>query len=109
MSNRDSIRARVFYLIRSRDVELAEDYLRRCPDVKSIQTLNGFFHRTLSQCAFDTQDLRGFLDDTVDLETWCQTFDQQILPTLRRFRFPPFTDKRASPFYETVTRQVVYG
>lgn len=109
MANRDTIRARVYYLIRSTDVDLAEDFFRRCPDVKSIHTLNAFFHRTLSQCEVNTQALRACLDDNVSLDVWCQNFSQHILPTLRRHRFPPYTDKRASPFYEAVMPQVVYG
>jgi hypothetical protein len=109
MANRDGIRARVFYLIRSKDVELAEDFYRRCPDVKSVGSLNAFFRRTLTQYPTDTQVMRSHLDDALTIEQWLSMFEQHVLPTLRTLRFPPCTDNTSNPFYQMFNPSVAYG
>lgn len=94
------LRPRLFYLIRAQDVELAEDFVRRCPEVYDLTALNAFFHRTLTQYVESTTDMRACLDDTLDLEAWLRMFSGSVLPYLRRHRFPPCTDRNASPFYQ---------
>lgn len=94
------LRPRVFYLIRAQDVELAEDFVRRCPEVHDLTALNAFFHRTLTQYQDSTTDMRSCLDDTLDMDAWLRMFSSSVLPYLRRHRFPPCTDRNASPFYQ---------
>lgn len=93
------LRARLFYLIRAHDVELAEDFARRCPEVEDLVELNTFFHQILSQYDDNTQSLRQELDDTSDLTRWIQRFETHILPYLRRHRFPPLTGKEVVDIY----------
>lgn len=94
------LRPRLFYLIRAQDVELAEDFVRRCPEVFDVKSLNAFFHRTLTQYQESTTDMRACLDDTLEMDAWLRMFSAQLLPTLQRRRFPPCTDRNASPFYQ---------
>jgi hypothetical protein len=94
------LRPRLFYLIRAQDVELAEDFVRRCPEVYDLTALNAFFHRTLTQYQESTTAMRACLDDTLDMDAWLRMFTSSVLPYLRRHRFPPCTDRNASPFYQ---------
>jgi hypothetical protein len=103
MPHRDApadLRPQVFYLIRAFDVELAEDFVRRCPEVHDLTSLNAFFHRILTQYQDNTANMRALLADDVDLNTWLRMFKENVLPYLRNHRFPPCTDRTASPFYQ---------
>lgn len=92
--------ARVFYLIRSRDIELAEDYFRRCnPEVNSIRELNAFFHQVLAQYDEDTFSIRMQLLDTDDFNIWAESFVVHVLPFLVANRFPSNTSRRIVPYY----------
>lgn len=86
-----SYRTALFYLIRWQDVELAEDFARRCDDGTDLTQLNAFFHRILAEYSVDTQMLRRHLDASLDFPSWCQVFETYILPFLRTHRFPPLT------------------
>lgn len=87
-----SIRSRLFYAIRNADVELAEAFAARCPEVSSIAELNRCFHRLLTQYDVNTQHLRLSLSDDIDVETWIARFTTHgILDFLRNNRFPPLT------------------
>jgi hypothetical protein len=96
-----SLRTRVFYLIRHRDIELAEDFVRRCPEVNDIVELNNFFHRTLSQFEVNTLPAREALIDTPVFEDWARHFEQDVLPVLRNLRFPALTAKIVPPSYQS--------
>lgn len=101
----NSLRGRVFYLIRFHDIELAEDFLRRCPDVQSINTLNQFFHRTFNQyTTIDTSALRQALHDQLTIDEWLKAFEALVLPTMRKLRFPPCLDQNSNPFYQIFTK-----
>lgn len=92
--------ARVFYLIRSRDIELAEDYFRRCnPNANSIRELNAFFHQVLSQYEYDTFNIRMELLDTEDFNVWAESFVLHVLPFLVLNRFPSNTSRRVVTYY----------
>jgi hypothetical protein len=96
--------AQAFYLIRSRDVELAEDFVHRCPrDVRSIRELNAFFHQILAQYPSDTFNMRVQLVDTNDFSVWAQSFLTNILPFLMLNRFPQNTSLRVSSYYMDLT------
>jgi len=95
-----SLQARVFYLIRFHDVELAEDFLRRCPEVNSIEALNHFFHLQMSQYAFNTQQVRMGLVDCDRFEQWSHLFIKEVLPSLMSWRFPPFTQLNTASVYD---------
>lgn len=86
-----SIRERVFYAIRLQDVELAECFAARCPDVADVVELNTFFHHLLAQYNFSTTQLRSYLDDTMGVDKWLRYFNQDILPVLRQQRLPEVT------------------
>lgn len=105
MSNM-SLQARVFYAIRLHDIELAETFAMRCPSLRDIVDLNTFFHQVLSQYPEDTRGLRQCLDDTMDMETWLRYFTADILPFLRRHRFPPTTHRHAKSFYAATNDNV---
>src|SRR5690554_4879201 len=95
-----SLVARVFYLIRSRDIELAEDYYRRCnPEVNSIREINAFFHQILAQYDSDTFNIRMQLLDTEDFNVWAESFVTHVLPFLVAHRFPSNTSRRIVPYY----------
>lgn len=99
-----SIRERVFYKIRNRDVELAENFAVRCPEVESVPELNMFFHQILSQYPTDTTAQRECMDDTMALEDWLLHFEQEVLPFLIINRFPPLTGRRPiSPYSQPVS------
>lgn len=103
-SPKTSTVAQAFYLIRSRDVELAEDFHHRCPrDVKSIRELNAFFHQILAQYPMDTFNMRVQLVDTNDFSVWSQSFLTNILPFLMLNRFPQNTSLRVSSYYTDLT------
>lgn len=92
--------ARVFYLIRSRDIELAEDYYSRCnPQATSIRELNAFFHQVLAQYECDTFSIRMELLDTDDYNVWAESFVTYILPFLVLNRFPSNTSRRIVTYY----------
>src|SRR5690554_5657759 len=92
--------AKAFYLIRSRDVELAEDFLQRCPqDIKTIRELNAFFHRILAQYPFDTIQVRIALVDTIDFDEWLVSFVKHVLPFLITHRFSSNTSLRTRSLY----------
>lgn len=95
-----SLVAAAFYLIRSRDVELAEDFLHRCPkDIKTIRELNAFFHQTLARYEQDTFNIRMCLLDTLDFDEWSIAFLSDVLPFLSRNRFPANTSQRICSYY----------
>lgn len=94
-STNHDIRTRVFLIMRHVDVELAEVFMTRCPNIATMTELNTFFHMTLSQYAENTSELRLLLDDKVDIETWATTFRTYILPFMVNKRFP--TDTRKKP------------
>lgn len=96
------LRAKVFYLIRLRDVELAETFARRCPDVSSVPELNLFFHQVLSQHEDPTHQTRYYLDDEMDYATWADTFQAYVLPTLIELRFPSDTSPQPMPYNDYV-------
>lgn len=103
-SQKSTVVAHTFYLIRSRDVELAEDFLRRCPrDIRSIRELNAFFHRILAQYPCDTFHLRVKLVDDKDFAAWAGVFVNDILPFIRLNRFPANTSQRAASYYSDLT------
>lgn len=92
--------AQAFYLIRSRDVELAEDFLHRCPrGIKTIRELNAFFHQLLAQYRIDTFNIRVKLLDTNDFQIWADVFVQEVLPFLIFNRFPSNTSQRIGSCY----------
>lgn len=96
-----TIKTRVYYTIRFSDVELAENFAARCPEVNNLTELNAFFHTTLSQFPEDTVGLRQYLDDTTDLEEWLRQFKSDILPFMCTSRFPPMTSRApVSPYCE---------
>jgi len=99
-----SIRARVFYMIRHHDVELAETYAHRCPEVNDVTDLNMFFHRIFGQFSECTHHLRSRLDDTLTVDQWLFYFERDILPELRRLRFPACTAKEVPPLYEVFSQ-----
>ncbi|ARV77328.1 hypothetical protein FDI21_gp159 [Pseudomonas phage Noxifer] len=101
MSNiKTSVVAQAYYLIRARDVELAEDFYHRCPrDIRSIRELNAFFHQLMAQYSADTFSLRLNLVDTQDFSVWAQSFLSNILPFLMLNRFPQNTTLRVSSYY----------
>src|SRR5690606_26114901 len=95
--------AQAFYLIRSRDVELAEDFLQRCPqDLKTFRELNAFFHRILSQYSVDTIQVRMQLKDTSSFNVWAEAFVSEVLPFFITHRFPTNTSLRTRSFYADV-------
>jgi len=94
-----TLRAQVFYLIRRYDVELAETFARRCPDVRDVMELNAFFHRIFSQIENCPIQARACLGDDMSMEDWLRNFERDGLPVLCRLRFPPLTAKEVSPFY----------
>ena len=101
---KNSIIAQAFYLIRSRDVELAEDFLHRCPrDIKTVRELNAFFHQLLSQHSLDTFNIRIKLVDTVHFINWSAPFISDVLPFLMLNRFPSNTTLRVSSYYHDMT------
>jgi len=100
MPNQISLRARVFYLIRHHDIELAETFARRCPEVRDLVELNTFFHRIFSQIEGFPVDARACLNDTMNEQDWFRHFEATALPALLRLRFPPFTAKEVPSFYD---------
>lgn len=98
---KQSIRVRVFYAIRHQDVELAENFAARCPEVEDIKELNHFFRMILSQYEEDSRVQRECLDDTMSLEDWLRHFETTVLPFLRRHRFPPITSRNVVSPYTT--------
>jgi hypothetical protein len=104
-SPKTSVLAQAFYLIRSRDVELAEDFIHRCPrEIRSIRELNAFFHQTLAQYQnVDTFNMRIQLVDTSDFSEWAQSFVGNILPFLMLNRFPQNTNTRIGSYYNDLT------
>lgn len=96
--------AQAYYLIRARDVELAEDFYHRCPrDIRTIRELNAFFHQLLAQYPTDTFQLRLKLVDTQDFTVWGQSFVTHVLPHLMLNRFPQNTSLRVSSYYNDLT------
>ncbi|MNE40227.1 hypothetical protein D3C81_551910 [compost metagenome] len=97
--------AQAFYLIRSRDVELAEDFIHRCPrEIRSIRELNAFFHQILAQYQnVDTFGMRIQLVDTTDFSEWARSFLGNILPFLMLNRFPQNTNLRMGSYYNDLT------
>lgn len=96
----DNIAARVFYLIRRHDVELAEDFLRRSKTgFTSVQELNQFFQGLVAQYPKNSQP-RLALPVTSDLDSWLRAFEASVLPELRRLRLPPCMDRTSHPFYQ---------
>lgn len=103
-TSRNSLVAQTFYLIRSRDVELAEDFLHRCPpEIRTIRELNAFFHRLLAQYHMDTFTIRLSLEDNNDYKDWATTFVAQVLPFFILNRFPSNTCLRVSSYYTDLT------
>ncbi len=96
------LKGRLFYVIQFHDVDLAEDFYRRCPDVSSVYELNNFFHSLLSQYAHDTSRLRAQLQVNENFDYWQCRFVEHVLPSLCNWRFPPFTHLQARPIYEAV-------
>lgn len=94
-----TLRAQVFYLIRRHDVELAETFARRCPEVRDIPELNGFFHQIFSQIESSTLQARACLGDDMSVDDWMRNFETTALPCLQRLRFPPLTAKEVPSFY----------
>jgi len=96
--------AQAYYLIRARDVELAEDFYHRCPrDIRTIRELNAFFHQLLAQYPGDTFQMRLQLADTQDFAVWGQSFVTHILPYLIVNRFPQNTSLRVSSYYNDLS------
>lgn len=96
----DNIAARVFYLIRRHDVELAEDFLRRSQTgYKTVQELNQFFQGLVAQYPKNNQP-RLALPVTDNLDIWLRDFEANVLPVLRRLRLPPCMDRTSHPFYQ---------
>lgn len=95
-----SIRARVFYVIRYHDVELAEDFLSRCYEVQSIAELNQFFRQLMADYRHNTQALTQQFTDGECFESWQQRFVANVLPSLRSWRLPPRAGQRHS-IYDT--------
>ena len=101
---KNSLVAQAYYLIRARDVELAEDFLHRIPrDTASVRELNAFFHQILAQYQVDTFQIRLKLVDTNDFGVWANGFISGILPFLMQNRFPSNTTKRVSSYYHDLT------
>lgn len=101
---KNCIIAQAFYLIRSRDIELAEDFLHRCPrDLRTVRELNAFFHQLLSQYSSDTFNLRIKLIDTSNFTEWSVSFINDVLPFLMLNRFPSNTTLRVSSYYSDLT------
>lgn len=98
------LRAKVFYLIRRRDVELAETFARRCPDVTTVPELNRFFHQILSQHETETHQTRYYLDDGMNFDVWADTFQTYVLPTLLELRFPSDTSPQPLPYNDYAHR-----
>jgi len=99
-----SISARVFYLIRYHDVELAEDFARRCPhNAQTVKEINQFFHLLLTQYPLDTHAhaLRQGLLECTDFDQWAVSFVAQVLPELQRRRLPPCTHLHQPSVYES--------
>lgn len=87
-----SIRSRVFYAMRNFDVELAEMFAAKCPEVETIGELNKVFHRLLSQYDVDTRALRQSLSDDIDIDCWInRLFNDGIFNFIQTHRFPPIT------------------
>lgn len=99
------LKGRLFYVIRFHDIELAEDFIRRCPDVTSVRELNQFFHGLLSQYNHDTAALRALLQNGENFDYWQCQFVDNILPSLKAWRFPAMTQRNIRPIYETVSPQ----
>lgn len=95
-----TLREKVFYVIRRHDIELAETFARRCPEVPDIVALNTFFHCIFSQIEHCPVEARQCLDDTLTEMMWLRQFEQVAIPILIRVRFPPFTAKHVPGFYD---------
>jgi|AntDeeMinimDraft_4_1070355.scaffolds.fasta_scaffold57145_1 hypothetical protein len=95
----NNIRVKVFFLIRYHDVELAESFLRHCPEANDLEDINAFFHRTLAQLHVDTSAQRSALETNLTEEQWLQRFEQHVLPLLREYRFPPLSGKNVPSLY----------
>lgn len=95
-----TLRAKVFYLIRRHDIELAETFARRCPEVRDVMELNTFFHHMFSQIENCPVQARQCLNDTMSVDDWLRNFEHDALPVLLRRRFPPFTAKNVPAFYD---------
>lgn len=97
-----------YQLIKHYDPELADTYYRfyqehsvatkPLPDVTAeIRNLNSFFRDMLSQIDTPSLEVRACLDDQeTNPQTWLCMFEWEILPLLRRHRFPTITQ----PFRE---------
>lgn len=79
--------AQAFYLIRSRDIELAEDFHPGVHVTYAVRELNAFFHQLLSQYSSDTFNLRIKLIDTSNFTEWSVSFINDVLPFLMLNRF----------------------
>lgn len=98
-----TLAAQAFFLIRARDIELAEDFYRRIDtNIDTIRELNAFFHFTLAQYDEDTHAIRSKLPDTDDFNVWATSFLQGVLPFLRMNRFPANTSRRINTYYNDV-------
>ena len=95
----NNIRTKVFFTIRYHDVELAESFLRHCPEAEDLEDINAFFHRTLAQLEADTAAQRSVLETCLTQEQWLQRFEHYVLPMLREHRFPPLSGKNVPPLY----------
>lgn len=85
------LRSQVFYLIRRFDPELAETFVRRCPNVSDIPELNAFLRLALAQHEADTCRARQYLDDTMEFDAWSEYFIAYVLPVFQQLRFPTLT------------------
>lgn len=90
--NKVDIRSRVYFFIRTQDVELAEQVYFRMPEINDVVELNTYFHGLLARYAESTVDIRRGLKDNLTVEQWLNAFGRDVLPFMIQARYPEITN-----------------